>query len=232
MDGKKRKLQARDALIEQYQDYVESVAKRLIHTMRLPADQLEEFISAGYLGLVEAASRYEPKSGATFKQFAYLRIQGAIIDSIRESSDISGDGYRYAQALRAAIDIREDGLPSYRVSTTPEESLAHILEYAAKSAFAFRLSVSDVETELSVREPTSDPEQELMEREHSKTLKKIIRKLPRKERIIIEEYYLKGRSFSEIAESHRGLSKSWISRLHNRALSLLKDRYEIEIAKI
>lgn len=45
---------------------------------------VEELKSAAYLGLVEAASRYNPEVGVAFSTFAYRRVFGAICDYLRE----------------------------------------------------------------------------------------------------------------------------------------------------
>lgn len=45
---------------------------------------IEELESAAYMGLVEAANRYDTSHGVTFSTFAYPRISGAIHDWLRE----------------------------------------------------------------------------------------------------------------------------------------------------
>jgi RNA polymerase sigma factor FliA len=226
----------RNALIAEYQVFVETIAKKLIHRMGLPNKQYDDFVAAGYLGLVEAATRYRPRRGASFKTFAYLRIRGAIIDSIRECSDVSGAGYRYARALQAVSDLREDGQLTVVQKPSPESHdtsarLAEVLEYAAKSALAFRLSLADAEQEMAAQVKSPDPESSLIARESAQLFASLIKTLPRKERMVIEQYYFKGKSFKEIVESHKKLSKSWVSRLHGRALTMLKVRYEQAMRK-
>jgi len=48
-----------------------------------PAWDADEAISCAYLGLVEAAARFDPSRGASFKTFAKHRIAGAIRDGAR-----------------------------------------------------------------------------------------------------------------------------------------------------
>jgi RNA polymerase sigma factor (sigma-70 family) len=48
--------------------------------------------------------------------------------------------------------------------------------------------------------------------------------LPEKERIIIEQYYFHDLTLSEVAQQYAGLSKSWVSRLHDRALGMLREK--------
>ena len=47
---------------------------------------VEELQSASYLGLVEAANRFDESKGVTFSTFAYPRINGAILDHLRQQS--------------------------------------------------------------------------------------------------------------------------------------------------
>lgn len=219
----------RDLLIEEYRTFVDFVAGRLIRRMGLPHTLFEELRAAGYLGLVEAAERFDGRRGSDFRPFAFLRVRGAIIDSIRRISDLSGKAYRYARALQAAEGLREE-IYHQRASDAPgasekEARLAQILEYAATCAFAFRLSVCDAETELAEAEGQPDnPEDLIHNRAVARTLRRLVRELPEKERRIIEGYYFDDRSFADLIDPDEHLSKSWVSRLHARALAQLRRR--------
>jgi RNA polymerase sigma factor (sigma-70 family) len=46
------------------------------------AIEVDDLISAGTIGLIEAADRYDPKRGVPFGSFAYSRIKGAVIDEL------------------------------------------------------------------------------------------------------------------------------------------------------
>tara|TARA_R110002074_G_scaffold23069_4_gene70009 strand:+ start:358 stop:873 length:516 start_codon:yes stop_codon:yes gene_type:complete len=48
---------------------------------------VEELAAEGLLGLVQAASRYRPETGAWFKAFARRRVHGAIMDRVRADKD-------------------------------------------------------------------------------------------------------------------------------------------------
>jgi RNA polymerase sigma factor FliA len=57
---------------------------------RLPSTlEFDELVGAGNLGLVEAACRFDPAKGTSFKTFATPRIRGAIIDSLRRVDPVS-----------------------------------------------------------------------------------------------------------------------------------------------
>ena len=221
---------ARQNIVEEHQEFVKSLVFSMMKTMNLPADQQDDFLAAGYLGLVEAAERYDPNSGCAFTSFAYLRIRGAVIDCIRKHSDISGRGYKYVKALQAIQEMRESD--SEQTYSTDEEQLeakdklAYVLEQAAKGVLAFRLNFADLENE----EPdscsdTNTPEDIYNLKQGSKILRSLVATLPEKERLVIEECYFKDKTITEVASENEGLSKSWASRLHSRALSQLKEKY-------
>lgn len=213
----------RDSLIVEYQQYVHYVVGYLIDSMNLPPQFHDDFVSAGYLGLVEAAERFDFDSGRPFKNFAFLRIRGAVIDSIRDSSDLTGKAYRYAKALRAADAMRDEILAGTESApSSPDQKLGSVLDYAAKSIMAFRLTLSECEDRLSTGGNFGeDPEVQLEQKQRSEKFRALIATLPPKERLVIEEYYFNDKSFVQIAQENAGLSKSWVSRLHVRALERL-----------
>lgn len=228
----KKKLDERNELVLAYREYVEHVAGHLVQSLGLPREHFDEFVSAGYIGLVEAAGRWEPGEGRDFKTWAYLRIRGSIIDSIRSCSDLKGNAYRYAKALQAAHELREDISAAWidssadRSKKNSAEEMARLMDYAASGAMSIRLSFCDAEEELAeLAANRGTPEEILGDKEVGRVLRKMVAKLPEKERIIVEEFYLKDRSFGEILKQHRELSKSWLSRLHSRALEMLRNEY-------
>ena len=62
----------RDAVIAQYSHFVEGLVGRLMRSMNLPQSLREDFIAAGYLGLVEAASRFDPSRGSECRSYSVL----------------------------------------------------------------------------------------------------------------------------------------------------------------
>lgn len=64
-----------------FADIIAAKKKRQISSINY-----EELQAAAYLGLVEAAHRYDQKKNACFQAFAFFRINGAIRDYLRELS--------------------------------------------------------------------------------------------------------------------------------------------------
>ena len=79
---------ARNALVEANMDAVDILARRMFfhHGRRV---ELETLVSDGYLGLIDAAKRFDASRGYKFSTFAQRRIQGAMYDGIRERDWLS-----------------------------------------------------------------------------------------------------------------------------------------------
>jgi RNA polymerase sigma factor for flagellar operon FliA len=211
-------------LIARYYRSVHVIVEKLMRIMSLPGALKDDFLAAGALGLVEAASRFDPSRGSDFRAFAFLRIRGAVIDHIRVSCELSGRAYRMYRALVAAHEMRErmvsarserGGLRSGLAQTT------EALEVLSQSAVAFALYGVAASGEATAPE---NPEVETHKNLRDNKIRELVATLPEKERMIIEQHYFHDRSFVEIANNYAGLSKSWISRLHDRALTILRAR--------
>ena len=78
----------RDQLILAHLPMVKHVIGRLVG--RLPSGiDAENLESAGILGLVEAANRFDPERGVKFETYVYMRIRGAVVDELRRNSCLS-----------------------------------------------------------------------------------------------------------------------------------------------
>ncbi len=221
---------SRDQLVIKYHRFVSNLCKKMIRDMGLPAACLEDLVSAGSLGLIQAAERYDRASDGEFLKFAFLRIRGAIIDSLRYGANLSGRVYHYAKALQLTNDVEEATLLARRKraesKVDPSVTLAKIMDFAATGCLAYRLTESEAARELSrIPAEAEDPEQICAKETNTKKILQIIATLPEKERTILIEHYFKDKSLLQISHEQCHLSKSWISRLRAQALIRFKDRY-------
>jgi len=89
--------------------YIEKVARRLAR--RLPAHvEIDDLVSAGVIGLMEAAERFDPKRVDRFEAFAEFRIRGAMLDDLRARDTLSRDMRRLSNELREATRKLESEL--------------------------------------------------------------------------------------------------------------------------
>lgn len=212
----------RDELIAAHENFVRKVVQKTIKALGLPSESVEEYESAGYLGLVEAADRYDPKSEIPFERYAFFRVRGAIVDYIREHSDLTGQAYRYAKTLQAVEGIEAEATALACNEKYPRKALARIFSFAAKGAISYRLASQEAQVALDqLADETATPEESMISVQQAIQLRSLVQTLPEKERFIIEGYYFYEKSFMDLTRERPELSKSWISRLHSRALSLL-----------
>ena len=72
----------RNAVVEQFAYRIKKVAYKMIS--RLPANvELDDLMSAGVIGLIDAAEKYDPEKSCNFKSYAEIRIRGAMVDELR-----------------------------------------------------------------------------------------------------------------------------------------------------
>jgi RNA polymerase sigma factor FliA len=73
---------ARDAVLRQHLGLVYHVAKQLTRA-RANDVELDDLVSAGTLGLIDAFDHFDTSRGLAFSTFAAPRIRGAILDELR-----------------------------------------------------------------------------------------------------------------------------------------------------
>src|ERR1700723_1422927 len=88
---------------------------RRIHE-RLPQHvDIEDLVSAGVVGLMDAFSKFDPAKKVQFRSYAQFRIRGAILDSLRtldwSPRDLRRKGRAIEQAIRS-LTVRLGRTPS------------------------------------------------------------------------------------------------------------------------
>src|SRR5271154_2029431 len=74
--------QQKDKLIMEYAPLIKFIAQKI--AVRLPSNiELDDLISSGVIGLMDAIEKYDPKRDNKFKTYAEFRIRGAILDELR-----------------------------------------------------------------------------------------------------------------------------------------------------
>jgi RNA polymerase sigma factor for flagellar operon FliA len=199
------RLEARDALALQYRPYVYKVARELVARMRAPLD-VEDLAGWGCLGLLEAADRFDEGRGVRFRSYAHARIRGAMLDAIRAY-----------YGRRASAGAGEDDLMLPRVTMACADTSYAAYWYEGSD------EVPDRSDELPGAHRES-PDWEIYLGETRRLLDQAIGVLSPLERTVIVQHYVHGETVCAIARRHR-LSKSWLSRVHARAVGKLREAY-------
>ena len=92
---------ARETLLAEHISLVHHVARQ-VHR-RVSSDvELDELVSAGTMGLIEALERFEPSRGLAFSTFAVPRVRGAILDELRRIDHVPSSMRRRTRTLSTA----------------------------------------------------------------------------------------------------------------------------------
>ncbi len=222
----------RDQLVVEHMPMVRFIARR-IHE-RLPQHiELEDLVSAGVLGLIDAVSKFDQTRDVQLKSYAQFRVRGAILDSLREMDWGPRDLRRKARAIEGAIRVL-----SSQLGRSPSE--AEIADELGLTLMAYQQLLGEVkgleigtlhnernedsgEEELAyVPGPASDdPLFRCMQSEMRGRLVAAIEALPERERLVLTLYYFEELTMKEIAMTLE-VVESRISQIHSSAVLHLR----------
>lgn len=208
--------------LDQHLEWVERYVRRFLREFDISQQEKDELVGIGYLGVVEAAERFDPSRGVPFEPYARIRVRGALLDGLSKITGLSRSGAKKARALRALTEYREEDEIRRRAEGSPEEKLAEVFQQAASAALVYRLSLCTESGEELLGSELETPEEVTSRQEMAVLLRNGVGELPEKERLVIEEYYFHHKTFDEIGEQH-SMSKGWISKIHRKAVVQLRD---------
>ncbi|HEY8039572.1 MAG TPA: sigma-70 family RNA polymerase sigma factor [Polyangiaceae bacterium] len=201
-------------------DLVDLVARQVAARMA-QAVTLDDLRSFGREGLLNAARTFDAARGVPFRRWANMRIKGAMIDGVRQWGNLPRRVYRELRALEAGDRVQEvyDEEDAAGPASTPEGADARLSSYLAGIATAIAVGTMMAAPRENVDPEGRDvtPEDLFGEAELLAHVKVIVARLPEQERTLIERHYFGGATLDE-ASAGLGLSKSWGSRLHARAI--------------
>lgn len=214
----------RDELVERYRPYVYSIAKQVLHTFPVKID-FEELVGYGMIGLLEAAERYDPRRKVSFVTFSYYRIKGAIFDGLRQMGILTRTPneawIRRESVLNDLVQTASDDEVE-NPTTNVDDEIQSVEKFVDSLIPAYLLSLSE-ENAPDIADSRDLPNVSVEFRETIKIVRETVRELPEKEREIIESLYFKHISTTELAKM-MGVNKSWVSRLHSKAVNRLRQR--------
>jgi RNA polymerase sigma factor FliA len=222
----------RDLLLMEHLPTVRYLARR-IHE-RLPQHvELDDLVSAGVVGLIDAFSKFDHKKKVQFKSYAQFRIRGAILDSLRtldwSPRELRRKGRAVEEALRA-VTQRVGRAPSEQeIAREMELTLA---EYQALLGDLKGLEIGSLHMERSEDSgdeelayvpgaPEDDPLFRCLKGEMKQRLADAIDELPEKERMVLTLYYYEELTMKEIGLT-LGVVESRVSQIHSSAVLRLR----------
>ncbi len=220
----------RQALIVENYGLVQAVARQ-VHG-RLPRHvDIDDLISAGAIGLIDAAERFEASREVPFRAFARTRIRGAIYDGLRSDDWVPAGVRRRSEAIRQTRDHLSETLGH----APNREELASSMEmspdrFARMEARARVLTLMSTETPLgedgdrtlgSTLANDGDVLELLASTEQSDAMNAALARLPDREREAVILYYLEGQTLEEVGET-LGVTLSRVYQLRTRGVERIR----------
>ncbi len=214
------KIVDRDELVEKYRFFVYSIVKKIRATLHKRVD-FEELVSYGMIGLMEAADRFDASRGISFTTFSYYRIRGAIFDGLRQMGVLmrSTQG-KWVRREANINDLVQTSADDSKRGQGVDAEISEVGQLVDRIIPAYLLSLSDENTPEVV-----DTRELPSETAELKGLVSLVRdeieKLDERERVLLKQLYFKHKTTTKLAEE-MGVTKSWVSRLHSKAIEKLR----------
>ena len=202
-------------------DLVDMLARQLRRQFG-PYVQYDDLVSQGREALLAAARSFDADRGLVFRRWANLRVRGAMIDSVRSSGNLPRRVYRKLRAVQAADRVHEVAAEEQAAAppASPEAADARLADQLGSAAMAMALgflSMRSSDALETAADPSASAEEAVGNAEILAAVRAAIAERPEAERHLLQRHYFDDVNFDEAARE-LGLSKSWASRLHARAI--------------
>lgn len=202
-----------------------------------PHVDVSDLISAGAIGLIEAADRFDESKGVQFNTYASIRIRGAIMDELRSMDWMTRSMRDKSNAIERAYGAveRRTGGPAETedvaryLDITTEELYTLLGEVSALSV----LSLEDMGVKHNdegmdildcIKDPSSkDPMTIVKAGELKRIISDLVLSLPEKEKLIVSLYYYDELTLKEIGRV-LDITESRVCQLHSQTMHRLKSR--------
>ena len=226
----------RDQIIVEYSSLIRYIAQKI--ASRLPSNiELDDLISCGVIGLMDAIDKYDPTRDNKFKTYAEFRIRGAMLDELRAQDWVPRSVREKAKLIERSYQKLESELGR---AATDEEMCKELNinqeEFYSLLNKARSVSVLNIDDATSVGSGDKKLMIGLLENRRSlnpffavnfkkarERIKNGIKSLPERQRLVLSLYYYEDLNLKEIGQV-LNVTESRVSQLHTQAIIQLKIR--------
>jgi RNA polymerase sigma factor for flagellar operon FliA len=206
--------------------------------LRLPPNiSLDDLVSAGIMGLLDAIDKFNEDRGVSFKSYAEFRIRGAMLDELRSLDWVPRSVRKNAKVLEAAYAKVENN----KMRPAKDEEVARELGVTMEAFYQLLdetrgvLIINNDEVAQLVPQGDTNPSGQILLggiaarspldslnlTEIRDVIAAAIENLPENERMVMALYYFEELTMREIGEV-MGYTESRISQLHTKATLRLR----------
>ena len=222
----------RDRMLVEHLPTVRYIARR-IHE-RLPQHvEMDDLVSAGMVGLIDAFAKFDHGKQVQFKSYAQFRVRGAILDSLRtldwSPRDLRRKGRAIEEAIRSLTQQLGRAPMEGEIAEAMQLSLAEFqgvlgdLKSLEIGSLNLERGEDSGDEELSYipGAPDEDPLFRCLKGELRQRLIDAIEDLPERERLVINLYYHEELTMKEIGLT-LGVVESRVSQIRSAAVLRLR----------
>lgn len=236
-------IQARDRLIFLFTPLVRHLAYH-----KLPEApsyfEIDDLMSCGLIALITAVDRFKPEKGATFEQYAWTCVAGAIIDELRRQHGVSRVARRMSRQIESAREgwlVKTGRAPSEKelareleidVPTlrkrTIELDRAKLVSLNAPARGRDEMRTAEIADTIEAPESEASPESSVLSAERAAVLSGAIAGLSERERAVLALLHVHHLQGAEIGRM-LGVSESRVSQMLTSIRTRLRgqlDAYE------
>ena len=222
----------REDRILEHMGQVRSIARRI--QQRLPQHvPLDDLVSVGILGLIQAVDNYDPKRDVRLSTYAEFKIRGAILDGLRHEDWVPRQRRKRSKEIQAAILAAQQKLQR----SPAEEEIAAELGIGLAEYHDWLSDIQSLVVAVSGNSRENDDEASLLEYvaddgdnmpstiverlEMERILSEEIERLPETERTVLMLYYQKELAPCEISQVVR-IKATRVSQIRCQAIARLR----------
>ena len=224
----------KDEIVVEYAPLVKYIAQKI--ASRLPSNiELDDLISCGVIGLMDAIEKFDPTRDNKFKTYAEFRVRGAILDELRAQDWVPRSIREKAKMIERAYAKLESelGRPATDEEMCEELQVSqdefHSLLNKAKSVSLLNIDDSatfnrgDKKLMAGLMEDSrqSNPFSAVSFKNSREKIKEGIAALPEKQRLVLSLYYYEDLNLKEIGQV-LDVTESRVSQLHTQAILKLR----------
>jgi RNA polymerase sigma factor for flagellar operon FliA len=221
-----------------YGSVVQSIASMLMTKYKTTTTSItfDDFVSAGYVGLVEATDAFDIELGVPFSAYARLRIRLSMFEELRRYDDVP----RSLRREKAALDYAEESLSRLHQGSVKSEHLADYLQIDCISLEAKRSKLSysipwfvanticgEDGTDMSIFDmlpADNDCELEVLYRQVASVINMYLERCRSLEQRVLELYFFRGLTLREIGQMI-GVTKQRVGQIKDQVLIELKQLF-------
>jgi len=217
-----------DDFVNEHITLIQAVASNVSSGTKLPTGlTFGDLVNYGVEGLIKAKSKFDESKGTQFKTYAFYRIRGEILDSIRREWS-----YRNPQDYQHHKKRIEDRIAQVTQDSIMPKAGEHQMsvgDLISNSAMAYLISLEDVDEVISSASKASDLAEEVLDQVDLELYRSVlleeVQALESEEKTIIKLFYFEDMKQKDIAEKLK-MSKSKVCRVHMKLLEKLRRRLE------